>query len=129
LKTIQQLKIKGIYCFPIFLTGSLTSKKHKVFFEDPKTGHSGKRIKFDGCPYIIVGRKVYDCQHGVDRHAKEKKRKEESKLVSRVKGTKSSNFEHETRQWNANCTTFLFNRERSQMGTMLSLPKRRISSK
>ena len=52
--------------------GGEKSKKHKVFFEDPAGGHS--RIQFDGCPYIIVGRKVYHCQHGVDRHAKEKQR-------------------------------------------------------
>ena len=43
--------------------------KHRIFFEDPK----GKgKIKFDGCPYIILGRKFYECQHGVDRHAKDK---------------------------------------------------------
>ena len=50
--------------------GGAKSKKHKVFFEDPTGGQN--RIQFDGCPFIIVGRKVYDCQHGVDRHAKEK---------------------------------------------------------
>ncbi|CAH3111147.1 unnamed protein product [Pocillopora meandrina] len=50
------------------------SKKHKVYFEGPAAGNT--RIQFDGCPFIIVGRKVCDCQHGVerDRHAKEKKR-------------------------------------------------------
>ena len=58
------------------LTGGEKSKKHKVFFEDPAGGHN--RIQFDGCPYIIVGRKVYDCQHGVDRHAKEKQRNQKN---------------------------------------------------
>ena len=70
---------------PIFFhkisTGGEKSKKHKVFFEDPVGGHN--RIKFDGCPYIIVGRKVYDCQHGVDRHAKEKQRNQQNRVSER----------------------------------------------
>ena len=51
-----------------------------MFFEDPKT-ETGKTIKFDGCPYVILGRKVFDCQHGVDRHAKDKKRKQKNAQV------------------------------------------------
>ena len=62
-------------------TDCTNSKSHKVFFED----RNGGRIKFDGCPYIILGRKVYDCQHGVDRHANEKKRDKDKKMVSRKK--------------------------------------------
>ena len=62
-------------------TGGEKSKKHKVFFEDPAGGHN--RIQFDGCPYIIVGRKVYDCQHGVDRHAKEKQRNQQNRVSER----------------------------------------------
>ena len=37
----------------------------------------------DACPYIIVGRKVYDCQHGVDRHAKEKQRNQQNRVSKR----------------------------------------------
>ena len=73
-----------IYTFLFFSkisTGGEKSKKHKVFFEDPAGGHN--RIKFDGCPYIIVGRKVYDCQHGVDRHAKEKKKNQQNGVSER----------------------------------------------
>ena len=52
-------------------------KNRKVFFKDPASGHD--RIQFDGCPYIIVGWKVYNCQDGVDRHAKEKQRNHQNR--------------------------------------------------
>jgi hypothetical protein len=31
-------------------------------------------IVYDGTPFIIERRKVYDCQHGVDRNVADKKR-------------------------------------------------------
>ena len=31
-------------------------------------------LKFDHVPYVVVNHKVYDCQHGVDRHLSEKKK-------------------------------------------------------
>lgn len=34
----------------------------------------GARISFTGVPFIILGSKVYDCQHGVDRNTALKKR-------------------------------------------------------
>ena len=39
----------------VLFTDGVKSKKHKVFFEDPAGGQN--RIKFDGCPFIIVGKK------------------------------------------------------------------------
>lgn len=59
------------------------SKKRKIYFEDSRIGSTRNKIPFDGCPYIVMGRKVYDCQHGVDRHAKDKKRKKDDKLVNK----------------------------------------------
>ena len=31
---------------------------------------------------MIIGRKVFECQHGIDRHANEKKQNREAKIVS-----------------------------------------------
>ena len=45
----------------------MAAKKHKVLWED-----SG--LRFDHVPFVVVNHKVYDCQHGVDRHLCEKKR-------------------------------------------------------
>lgn len=54
--------------------------KHKVYFQDPKSSKGRDGIPFDGVPFIITGRKQYDCQHGVDRHAREKKKKKYEKF-------------------------------------------------
>lgn len=45
----------------------MTAKKHKVLWED-------NGLRFDNVPFVVVNHKVYDCQHGVDRHLCEKKR-------------------------------------------------------
>ena len=69
---------------------SNSRKKHKVFFEYPAGA-----IRFEGSPFLILGRKVYDCQHGVDRHAKDKsKNKQESvrdNMINKQKKTKPKN--------------------------------------
>ena len=46
-----------------------------MFFEDPAGG-----IQFEGSPFLILGRKVYDCQHGVDSHAKDKSRNKQQSV-------------------------------------------------
>lgn len=59
------------YILYIFCTD--TQKNHKVYFEDTKTANnSGQRIKFDGVPVVINGRKVYECHHGTDRNRADK---------------------------------------------------------
>lgn len=50
-----------------FFNPDMAAKKHKVLWED-----SG--LPFDEVPFVVVNHKVYDCQHGVDRHLSEKKR-------------------------------------------------------
>ena len=50
-----------------------------MFFEDPAGG-----IQFEGSPFLILGRKVYDCQHGVDRHAKDKSRNKQQSVRDNV---------------------------------------------
>ena len=52
-----------------------------MYFEDGTSGRSEK-IQFDGVPYIILGRRAYDCQHGLDRHAKDKKKRQVEQRVS-----------------------------------------------
>jgi hypothetical protein len=53
-----------------------------VIFKDPKSNNSDGRIEFDGIPYMILGRKVFECQHRVDRHENEERGKREAKIVS-----------------------------------------------
>lgn len=47
-----------------FLTDPF-SKLRKIFFK-------GNRIPFDGVPFVIIGTKIFDCQHGPDRKKTEK---------------------------------------------------------
>ena len=47
-----------------FLTDPF-SKPRKIFFK-------GERVPFDGVPFMIIGSKIYDCQHGPDRKKNEK---------------------------------------------------------
>ncbi|CAC5411481.1 unnamed protein product [Mytilus coruscus] len=46
-------------------------KAHKIWWED---GKADDRCKMDtnGCPYIILGYDVRECQHGPDRNIKKK---------------------------------------------------------
>ena len=56
-------------------------KGKKVFFEDPQSVTSQSRIKYDGIPFIITGKRVYDCHQGIDRHAEDKERRNTSKVI------------------------------------------------
>ena len=59
-----------VFCF-VFCSGAdMAATKHKVTWEDNRPGG----LRFDHVPFIVVNHKVYDCQHGVDRHLCEKKR-------------------------------------------------------
>lgn len=47
----------------------------RILWEDiANTKAAGYRLQFDGVPFMVVGHKILDCHHGVDRHiaAKEK---------------------------------------------------------
>ena len=63
------------------LTENIEKKGKKVFFEDPQTASSQPRILYDGVPFIITGKRVYDCHLGTDRHTADKE-KLKSKTVS-----------------------------------------------
>ena len=51
-----------------------TEKNHKIFFQDPNTTNASAKIEYDGIPFIIERRKVFDCQHGIDRNLADKNR-------------------------------------------------------
>ena len=52
----------------------MKSRKHKVLWEDGS-------LRFDRIPFVVVHHKVYDRQHGVDRHVREKKRNQTVSLT------------------------------------------------
>ena len=56
-----------LYFFRQICNIDLAAKKHKVLWED-------SRLPFDHVPFVVVNHKVYDCQHGVDRHLSEKRK-------------------------------------------------------
>ena len=66
-KTESRIKSIFIRLTHSFFNTDTAAKKHKVLWED-----SG--LPFDKVPFVVVNHKVYDCQHGVDRHLSEKKR-------------------------------------------------------
>lgn len=41
------------------------SKSRKIFFKSD-------RLPFDGVPFVTIGSKIFDCQHGPDRKKNEK---------------------------------------------------------
>ena len=47
-------------------------------FEDIKGKHHDQQLTFDGTPFVILGRKVYDCQYGIDRNISSKLKKKEA---------------------------------------------------
>ena len=66
---------------PCFVPQNVQMKGKKVFFEDPQSVTSQSRIKYDGIPFIITGKRVYDCHQGIDRHAADKERRNTSKVI------------------------------------------------
>ncbi|XP_022111029.1 uncharacterized protein LOC110990366 isoform X2 [Acanthaster planci] len=42
-------------------------RPHKIYFEERSADLSGLGIPYDGIPFINVGKKVMDCQYGMDR--------------------------------------------------------------
>ena len=48
-------------------------KSRKIFFK-------GERVPFDGVPFMIIGSKIFDCQHGPDRKKNEKDKSSKQKV-------------------------------------------------
>lgn len=55
-----------------YLIPGIKDKKHEVLWKD-------NNMPFDGIPCMILSRKEFDCQHGCDRKAAQKRKYEESK--------------------------------------------------
>ena len=71
---------------PIFhynLKTDYSNRSHKILWEDPRD-IKGAKIRFTGVPFIILGRKVFDCQHGKDRKAGEKRKREDAEEVNKI---------------------------------------------
>ncbi|XP_056155855.1 calcium-responsive transcription factor-like [Lampris incognitus] len=68
------------------LTKFIVSTKDKAFGqEDPTPGSKKimwelKYVPFDGVPFMVVGRKVYSCHQGKDKHKKEKQTRQQQLL-------------------------------------------------
>ena len=69
-----------VVLYPGFSTRRRNREEAQVYFEDSNNAQ-GHRLIYDGVPFIIVRRRVYDCQHGVDRHAADKKKFNASRKV------------------------------------------------
>lgn len=64
------------------MTQIIRTKVTKYSGGDPRD-IKGARITFTGVPFIILGRKVCDCQHGLDSKAGEKRKRKEAKEVKK----------------------------------------------
>ena len=51
---------------------------HRLYWEEPKEVH-GKKIEFTGVPFYILDCKILDCQHGKDRNAALKRKKQQQR--------------------------------------------------
>lgn len=62
-----------------FLSLEFELRGHKILFEDIKSDRYLQQISFTGIPFIILGKKRYDCTHGVDRGISTKRKYKEKK--------------------------------------------------
>lgn len=53
----------------------------EIRFEDTQK-NTRPYIPFDGIPFVIIGKKVFACHHGKDRHAREKQTKNPEEPVT-----------------------------------------------
>ena len=53
---------------------------HKLLFEEVRVKDRPKQIEFVGIPFIIMGKKKFDCTHGVDRNRSLKKKRLDEKV-------------------------------------------------
>ena len=58
------------------------NERKKVCFQDSQTAMSQPRVTYDGIPFVITGKRVYDCHQGTDRHASDKQRRKNAKVTN-----------------------------------------------
>ncbi|XP_041373786.1 uncharacterized protein LOC121386838 [Gigantopelta aegis] len=61
-------------------TEDLTAKNHRVVWSDTQDV-AGTRLVFDGCPYMVLGKRRLECQNGPNRHKKRKEKQEAEKVL------------------------------------------------
>ena len=59
----------------IFNISEIDINTRKLLFEDIKKKDRPKQIEFMGITFIIMGKKQFDCTHGVDRNRSLKKKR------------------------------------------------------
>jgi len=64
----------------MYYSTDYSNKSHRILWEDPHNA-KGAKTSFTGMPFVILGRKVYDCQHGIDKKAEEKRKTKEAQEV------------------------------------------------
>lgn len=58
-----------------FNSDKIDISKHKIQFEDIKELRREQVIKYSGIPFVILGKKTFDCVYGVDRNISFKRRR------------------------------------------------------
>ena len=56
-------------------------RSHKILWEDARDIYGAKIGFFTGVPFLILGRKVFNCQHSIDRTAGEKRKQKDAEEV------------------------------------------------
>ena len=59
----------------VFNISEIDIDTHKLLFEDVRVKDRLKQIEFMGIPFIIMGKKKFDCTYGVDRSRSLKKKR------------------------------------------------------
>ena len=54
--------------------------ERKIFVKDRECTPDPYKLKCDGIPFVIAGRKVLDCKHGVDHHLGDKEKRKAQKI-------------------------------------------------
>ena len=68
----------------LFLLSDYSKKTHKILWEDPQNAQGDReKIIFTGSPFIILGGKIYNYQHGIDRKARDKRKRKEADEVGK----------------------------------------------
>ena len=67
---------------PLVCHRECENERIKVFFQDSQTAMFQPRITYDGIPFVITRKRVYDCHQGTDRHASDKQRRKNAKVTN-----------------------------------------------
>ena len=64
----------------VFNISEIDIDTNKLLFEDVRVKDRPKHIAFMGTPFIIMGKKKFDCTHGANRNISLKKRRLNEKV-------------------------------------------------